>query len=242
MLLRRSVIIPALTSGLLPLLMLLSPLTGQAQATAQPETYRWDAGASLGMAGYLGDANTSKLFSHPSLGVAASMRYLINTRLALRAILTHASLSGSTADMDNVIPALRDEPYSFKSSLTDFQVRGEFNFFAYGIGESYKQLRRVSPYLALGLGVSFASCSGQSSAAMSIPMAIGVKYKVRPRLNLGLEFAMTKLLGDRLDGTTLDDPYLIKSSFLKNTDWYSSLALSISWEFGERCIECNRQD
>lgn len=221
---------------------LLAPLRSAAQATAQPETYRWDIGAGLGMASYLGDANDSGLFSHTSLGAAASLRYLINTRFALRGVLNYASLSGSTADMENVIPALRDEPYSFSSSLTDLQVRGEYNFFAYGIGESYKQLRRISPYLALGIGVSIASCAGSSSAALSIPMAFGVKYKLRPRLNLGLEFAMTKLLGDRLDGPVLDDPYLIKSSFIKNTDWYSTLLLSISWEFGERCIECHRQD
>lgn len=224
------------------LLALLSPLRSAAQATAQPETYRWDLGAGLGMAGYLGDANDSGLFSNTTLGAAASLRYLFNTRFALRTVLNYASLSGSTADMDNVIPGLREEPYSFRSSLADLQVRGEYNFFAYGIGESYKQLCRFSPYLALGLGLSLASCGGSSSTALSIPMAFGVKYKLRPRLNLGLEFAMTKLLGDRLDGPELDDPYLIKSSFIKNTDWYSTLLLSISWEFGERCIECHRQD
>lgn len=234
--------IKALASLLTLLLVLARPAAGTAQATAQPETYRWDLGAALGMAGYLGDANDSRLFSHPSLSAAASLRYLINTRFALRALLTYSSLSGSTADMDNVIPSLREEPYSFKSSLTDFQVRGEYNFMPYGIGESYKQLRRFSPYLALGLGLSVGSCEGKSHAALSIPMAVGVKYKLRPRINLGLEFAMTKLLGDRLDGPVLDDPYLIKSSFLKNTDWYSTIAVSISYEFGERCIACNRQD
>ena len=170
----------ALASLLTLLLVLARPAAGAAQATAQPETYRWDLGAALGMAGYLGDANDSRLFSHPSLSAAASLRYLINTRFALRALLTYSSLSGSTADMDNVIPSLREEPYSFKSSLTDFQVRGEYNFMPYGIGESYKQLRRFSPYLALGLGLSVGSCEGKSHAALSIPMAVGVKNKRSP--------------------------------------------------------------
>ncbi len=232
----------AIATLLTLLLALAAPAGSAAQATAQPETYRWDLGGALGMAGYLGDANESGLFSHPSVSAAASLRYLINTRFALRALLTYSSLSGSTADMENALPGLRDEPYSFKTSLADLQVRGEYNFVAYGIGESYKQLRRLSPYLALGLGLSIGSTSGSSTAALSIPMAVGVKYKVRPRLNLGLEFAMTKIIGDRLDGPVLDDPYLIKSSFIKNTDWYSTIAVSISYEFGERCIACNRQD
>lgn len=211
-----------------------------AQATAQPETYKFDLGAGIGMSGYLGDANESSLFSHPGLAANVSLRYLLNTRFALRAMLNVASLSGSTADMENVLPEAA--VYDFKSNLYDLQVRGEFNFFSYGIGETYKKLSRISPYLALGLGVSMASCQGKNFTAMTIPMAFGVKYKVRPRLNLGLEFSMTKVLGDHVDGPDLSDLYLIKSSFIKNTDWYSTLQFSISYEFGERCVECHRLD
>lgn len=211
-----------------------------AQATAQPEKYRWDLGAGIGMSGYLGDANESSLFSHPGAAGNVSLRYLPNTRFAIRGLLNLASLSGTTADMENVLPL--PAPVDFKSTVYDLQVRGEFNFFSYGIGETYKQLSRFSPYLALGLGVSLSTCDGNSHAAMSIPMAFGVKYKVKPGLNMGLEFAMTKLLGDRADGESLADPYFIKSSFIKNTDWYSTLLLSISYEFGERCVECHRID
>lgn len=211
-----------------------------AQATAQPETYKFDLGAGIGMSGYLGDANESSLFSHPGLAADLSFRYLLNTRFALRGLLNVASLSGSTADIDNVLPG--GAVYDFRSTLYDLQARGEFNFFSYGIGESYKKLSRVTPYLAFGLGISMASCEGKTFTAMTIPMAFGLKYKVRPRLNLGLEFAMTKVLGDHADGPDLSDLYLIKSSFIKNTDWYSTLRLSISYEFGERCVECHRLD
>ena len=219
---------------------LLCPLRGKSQATAQPETYRFDLGAGIGMSGYLGDANESSLFSNPGMAANVSLRYLLNTRIAFRGVLNLASLSGSTADMENVLPG--GAVYDFKSNLYDLQVRGEFNFFSYGIGESYKRLSRISPYLALGIGVSMASCEGKSFAAMTIPMAIGVKYKIKPRLNLGLEFSMTKVIGDHADGAELSDLYLIKSSFIKNTDWYSTLQLSISYEFGERCAGCNRLD
>lgn len=212
----------------------------RAQATAQPEKYRWDLGAGAGMTGYIGDANESGLFSNASFGASVSMRYLLNTRFAMRGLLNIASLSGSTADMENVLPLAR--PIDFKTTLYDLQVRGEFNFFSYGIGESYKRLSRVSPYLALGLGLSLGSGGGNTNVAMSIPMAFGIKYKIKPRLNLGLEFSMTKILGDRADSQALDDPYLIKSSFIKNTDWYSTIMLGISWEFGERCVECHRLD
>ncbi len=98
-------------------------------------------------------------------------------------------------------------------------------------------MKRWSPYLSLGIGMTVASSSGTHIYA-NIPMGLGVKYKLKPRINLGLEWTMTKVFGDKVDGEILDDPYHIKSSFLKNTDWYSTIMLSISYEFGERCKNC----
>lgn len=211
-----------------------------AQTQASVEKYKFDIGAGLGMSGYLGDANESNLFASPGVGMNASFRYLINSRWALRGLLTAASLSGSTADMENVLP--EGKVYEFKSWIYDLGARAEFNFFNYGIGESYKQLSRVSPYLSLGLGVAMSRSGGDSFVAMTLPMGFGVKFKLRPRVNLGMEFTMTKVLGDNADSRELKDLYQIKSSFLKNTDWYSSLMLSISYEFGERCVTCHRID
>ena len=197
-------------------------------------------GVGLGMSGYLGEANESNLFAHPGVGLNASFRYLLNTRWAFRGLLTAASLSGSTAGMTNVLPG--EAVYDFKSWVYDLGARAEFNFFNYGIGERYKRLSRVSPYLSLGLGVVMSSVGGETFVAMGIPMGFGVKFKAKPRVNLGLEFTMTKVFGDNLDGRELADLYLIKSSFLKNTDWYATLMFSVSYEFGKRCVTCHRID
>ncbi len=207
---------------------------------AQPEIYKFDMGVGLGMSGYLGEANESNLFAHPGVGLNASFRYLLNTRWAFRGLLTAASLSGSTAGMTNVLPG--EAVYDFKSWVYDLGARAEFNFFNYGIGERYKRLSRVSPYLSLGLGVVMSSVGGETFVAMGIPMGFGVKFKAKPRVNLGLEFTMTKVFGDNLDGRELADLYLIKSSFLKNTDWYATLMFSVSYEFGKRCVTCHRID
>ena len=224
-----------LLSALVP-----SAASAQDAPVAQPETYKFSLGASVGMTGYLGDANETSLFGKPGFGGNISFRYLANTRWALHAIVGMSSLSGSTADMENVLPGI--EPFDFKSTVYDAQCRYELNFFNYGIGEGYKRLMRFTPYIAAGLGISVASNSSGSAAALSLPIAAGVKYKLRERLNLSLEFSMTKLFGDKADDARLADPYMIKSSFLKNTDWYSALLISISYEFGKRCVACNRQD
>ncbi len=200
-------------------------------------SYKFDAGVHFGMSGYLGDANESNMFKHPGFSAGASFRYIANSRLALRAIFSTASLSGNTLDFEDKFP--NNINYEFSSQVYDLGARFEFNFFNYGIGETYKRMRRWSPYLSLGVGATVANCDGVSSFAMNIPMGIGIKYKLKPRINLGVEFSMTKVLGDKIDGENLTDLYQIKSSVLKNTDWYSQLNLSITYEFGKRCETCH---
>lgn len=214
--------------------------TAYAQTQESVEEYKFDIGAGVGMSGYLGDANESSLFAHPGVAFGGTFRYLINTRWAIRGLFTTASLSGTTADMENVLPEAK--VYDFKSQIYDLGGRVEFNFLNYGVGETYKRLSRISPYLSLGLGVTMSSSGGDTFTAVSLPMGVGVKYKLRPRLNLGLEFCMTKVFGDNVDGKELSDLYLIKSSFAKNTDWFSTIMLSVSYEFGKRCVACHRID
>lgn len=216
-------------------------LTAQAQSTAQEETYKFDFGGGVGLSGYLGDANESSIFHRPGFAGDVSFRYLMNSRMAIRGMLNVATLSGSTEGWENVLPG--NKVYEFKSLLFDLGARFEFNFFDYGIGETYKKLKRWTPYLSLGLGVCLSSYhEGDFSIAPTLPMAVGIKYKIKERWNLGVEFCMTKVFGDKVDSAELTDLYDIKSSFLKNTDWTSSIQVSISYEFGKRCVTCHYVD
>lgn len=208
-------------------------------AEAQESLYKFDFGGSLGMSGYLGDANTSSIFKHPGFTADINSRYLLNTRWAFRAMLGIQTLSGNSADMENVLPG--NEVYTFNATTFDLGIRAEFNFFAYGIGETYKRLNRFSPYLTLGVGMCVSSCDG-TFFAPTLPIGFGVKYKLNPRLNIGAEFSMTKVIGDKVDGAVLNDLTGIKTSFIKNTDWYSRLTIGITYEFGERCETCHYVD
>ncbi len=204
------------------------------------ESYKYDIGAGIGMSGYLGDANESNMFKHPGVNFNATMRYLASPRFAVRGMFNISTLTGNTADWDNVLP--ENKQYEFHATAYELCARAEFNFFPYGMGETYKRLRRWTPYLALGLGVCLSTCDGNTSVAPTLPMGVGVRYKINRRLNLCGEFVMTKVFGDKVDGPDLKDLYTIKSSFLKNTDWYSGICFTLSYEFGPRCATCNRID
>lgn len=220
------------------LMILISALTPQ-RLSAQ-EDYRFDIGGGLGMTGYLGDANTSNLLAHPGWDLEALLRYIINPRWALKTNLYVGGLSGDSADMTNVFPD--GNTYKFSTTFYEVGEMAEFSFFNYGIGPKYRNLKRITPYLTAGLGLMLWQTSGKAGFTVDIPFGIGVKYKLAQRVNLGFEFLMRKTLSDKVDGEVLADPYHIKHAFMKNTDWYSTMTFTISYEFSERCRTCHYKE
>lgn len=218
-------------------LLLISCVT-LSKVAAQESAYKFDMGGQIGMSGYLGDASSS-IFSHPGFAGGITFRYLPDVRWSLRTLANVLAISGDTNGMDDVYPDFAN--FNFKATVIELQERVEFNFFPYGIGETYKRLRRWTPYLAAGIGFSVSTCSSQTNAGFNIPMAFGFKYKAKPRLNLALEFSMTKVFSDHMDGK-LSDLHRIESSFARNTDWYSNISFSVTYEFGERCETCHYVD
>lgn len=214
-------------------------LTGSFSLRAQ-EDYRFDMGGGLGMTGYLGDANTANLWSNPSWDAELLFRYMLNPRFAFKTNFYVGGLRGDSSKMTNVFPG--GETYKFSTTFYELGEMFEFNFFNYGMGESYRKLKRFSPYITAGLGITAWTVGGKMGAAFTIPLGVGVKYKLSERWNLGFEFLMKKTFSDRLDGDSLKDPLGIKSSFMKNTDWFSTMSLTISYEFSKRCAVCNYKD
>lgn len=202
---------------------------------AVAQSYKYEVGPSLGMTGYLGDANNGNVFKHPSFTVGGIFRYNHNTRWAFKANLNYANIRGNSKD--DLIQYPDGIDYDFNSSLIDLGLTAEFNFLNFGRGPMYKKLKPISPYMVAGVGFVFAICDGHNQASFTIPFGIGVKYKHKDRLNVNFEFTMRKEFSDRIDG--LSDLNGIKHSFAKNTDWYSFAQFTVSYEFGKRCIKCN---
>lgn len=226
----------ALTSLILAIAaILLSP----ARLAAQ-EDYRFDIGGGIGMTGYLGDANSSFLWQSPSWNLELLLRYIANPRWAFKTNFYVGALHGDSQKMANVLPT--ENPLKFNTMFYELGEMAEFNFFNYGMGETYRKLKRWTPYITAGLSLLGWQVDGKGGFSMAIPLGVGVKYKLSRRLNLGFEFLMKKTFSDRIDGDNLRDPYLIKSSFMKNTDWYSTMTFTISYEFGLRCAVCNYKD
>jgi hypothetical protein len=205
------------------------------RAQQDPE-YRLELGGGLGLAAYEGDFNENPLKGMQPMATLVA-KYKLNPRMAWGCFLGYTQLKGSSEDAGTYYPDLDIEPIKFKSKVVDFQLRFECNFWAFGTGREYFGAKPWAPFMTFGLGLTFANV-GKSAAGLQLPIGLGVKYKLAKRLNLAAEWVMHFTGTDEIDG--ISDPFNIKSSGLfKNTDCYSVLGVTLTYDLWEKCKTCN---
>lgn len=223
------------TLALLLLILHASLFALHSYAQTEPE-YRAEIGAGLGTMGYLGDLNGNLLKNLQPMGSLVA-RYKMNPRMAVAMSLSYGKLKASASSAGTWDPSTVAEDYSFSYSLFDIGARYEYNFWPYGTGREYRGAQPLTPYITLGVGGTYASARRKVFTA-NIPMGFGVKYKVGPRWNLGLEWLIHFSLSDELDG--VKDPYGIESKgAFKNTDCYTTLQVSLTYDLWAKCKVCH---
>ena len=220
-------------SKILIVLIMLTMTIGT-HAQTEPE-YRLEIGGGIGMVCYQGDFN-GNIFKEPQPMVTLLAKYKFDPRRALALNVSYGQLKGSSTDAKTYYPLTTT--YDFKSKVADVGLRMEYNFWPYGTGFEYRGAKRLTPYVAIGLGMTIAKADGKSATGVNLPIGVGVKYKMSDRLNLTAEWAMHFTSCDELDG--VKDPYGIESSGLfKNTDCYSHLRLTLSYDIWAKCRTCH---
>ena len=217
------------------LLMLAAMLNMNAQTD---DEYLMEIGGGVGFLGYLGDYNN--VFTRDLQPMATLLvRRNLNPYMGLRLAASFGKLKGDERDVKTVYPSTGVTPYSFSRTLTDVSLTYEYNFWPYGTGHDYYGAKRLTPFVFLGLGGTYAGGDGSSVFTANVPIGLGLKYKVGQRMNVGVEWAMHFSMSDKLDGR--NDPYGITSSgMFKNTDCYSVLQLTLSYSFMQKCTTCNK--
>lgn len=222
---------------LVTLLMLCATLTASAQ---QDDEYLMEIGGGVGMVSYQGDFN-GKITSGMQPAGAIVWRRLLNPYMGFRVTGMMGKLKGDATRVETYYPDETTRAYSFDRSLTDVSVTYEYNFWPYGTGRDYRGAKRLTPFVFGGIGATYVSGGEKKVFTANVPIGLGIKYKLKERLNVGLEWSMHFSLSDELDG--MADPYGIKSSgAFKNTDCYSGLMLTLTYSFKSKCRTCNNDD
>lgn len=203
-----------------------------AQAQEEPE-YRLELGAAAGVVTYTGDFNGNLLKGIQPWGALVA-KYRMNPRMAVAFDIGLGKVKGST---DNVKTWYPIDHYAFEHTITEADLRYEYNFWAYGTGQEYRGARRFTPFITLGLGATWYGGENKGMTA-NLPLGAGVKYKIGQRLNLTAEWVIRFTLSDYLDGRK--DVYGIQSSGLfKNTDCYNVIQVALTYDLWAKCKTCH---
>ncbi|MDR0422562.1 MAG: DUF6089 family protein [Proteiniphilum sp.] len=229
----RSVIVSLFVTGLFLMV---------STANTRAQEYRCEIGSAAGTSFYMGDANRTKFYLHPGMAGGILFRYNINFLWSVKAGIFAGSVSGKSEDSGNTFPFAHRA--SFRRTLAELGTQVEFNFFPYSDKYAYLGTKPYTPYLFTGVGATCAT-GVETFIDANIPFGMGFKYKLKNRMNIGIEFSARKLFDDDFDvtekttGWNLDSPYGIKSSVLKNRDWYSFTMVFLTWEFSLREDPCH---
>lgn len=200
----------------------------------------FEIGPTAGGSYYMGDINMHKHFYSPHLNLGLFMKYHINPRIAVRLSGIATKLSAADIDFKNAFQQQRD--HSFETNLVEIASMFEVTFLPYEIGDIKK--KSFTPYIHTGLAVYLASST--QALNMAVPIGMGVKKNIRPRLVVGIEWTFRRTFSDGLDNLigedlkNYDSAYGIninkanrhkQTGFLYTKDWYSFANLTVSYTF-----------
>ena len=204
---------------------------------AQEPEYMFEIGAGGGMSWAYGDINKCKAVYKPSVAADVILRYNANPRWAFESDITTYGIKGDCRDFDDVFP--ESHPQTFDNRVWLLSVRPEFHFWNYGWTNDYREKKHFVPFLTTGIGGGFSTGDGDTGALFALHVGTGAKWKMSPRMNAQLTCLFTRTFGDKADG--ISDPYAVGSNAWANSDWIGSLVLSITFDFKERCLSCNKE-
>ncbi|MCM1108967.1 MAG: DUF6089 family protein [Clostridium sp.] len=217
---------------------------------AQDLEYKMEMGGGFGGCFYLGDAN-SKAYANLGGMFTLLARYRFNPRMVIKANLAMGHIHGEGEDTffpqdaySGTAAGGQRGVSSFSRNVFDLGAQFEFNFWGYGTGQGYRETKRLTPYLLVGMGFTFAPKPVETVFGFNIPVGAGIKYKLKPRLNVGLEWSIRFTTTDNLDvsgadGVKLRDPYGIASSGFKNKDCYSFTTVYLTYDLFPKYRKCN---
>lgn len=179
-----------------------------------------ELGVSIGVSSYFGDLNPdyNLLHARPALGIFYKNH--LHPYISVRAALNYTQLGFDDQWSKNEFQQIRN--LSFETPLIEFSALAEFNFFYFSTGQ---QGKRFTPYLLLGVAGFYYNpytyldgkkyylqpigTEGQkkneykdraySKFSLAIPAGVGIKYWIRPGLNLSVDLLHRFTFTDYLD-------------------------------------------
>lgn len=181
---------------------------------------RFEMGLWGGGSYYIGDLSNGKHFSRTKPAGGAIVRINMSTRASLRFTASYGQVWGDDARSDNSVEVNRN--LNFSSDLWEVAAGVEIDLFKYRINDMEYP---ISPYLFYeiayfrmnpktdyngnefelqplgteGQGTSLSNKGRYSLNQFAIPLGIGVKFNLKPRWAISIEYGIRKTFTDYMD-------------------------------------------
>ena len=206
------------------------------------EEYTKEIGVGVGGNFMLSDCNT-KWYNQMGVTADALFRFVISPRMAVKLMAGYNTVKASTTKVNDFYPTSTTGGatterlnYEAKGGFVDLCGMYELHFLPYGWFRTYLGHYRITPYIQLGLGLTYSTVG--KAFTVNLPIGVGLKWKIARRLNLGLDWTFHFTPSDKLDG--LEAPQGIKSTMFRNKDHYQQTMLTLTYDISPKCPTCNR--
>ncbi len=191
-----------------------------ANSVKSQDTFYGEFALTGGCGFVLGDTNDF-LFKYSQPLAGAYLKYKFNGRWEARLQIDGGFLG-------------YDEELSM--SYTGLQALGEFNFFNYGVKKWEADYSWFSPCLLAGLGAVVYDFGDNTKFGLTLPIGVGLKFKLASRVNVGMYWTVAKVFSDKMDN--MPNPNGSYGKFWNNQDWYSTAQIYLSFNFYKICAPC----
>ena len=209
----------------------------------------YDVGLYLGGTGYVGEIGNKSFFA-PNRGFFGVLGKLnFNDKIAVRGSFVYMQLHGDDRDADDGYRGFgrgKSLFYSFENRNIEGTIALEYTPFQLFSNSSLP----VSPYLQAGFSVLYGdelyyplSAGNEDVVAIdygnqtktAIPLGVGLKAFVSPKIQVGIEYVVHLSSTDNLDGTEPEPDVLApnRMSYFQKNDIYNYLGLTLTYRLGK---------
>lgn len=202
------------------LVLLLTVLTVSLAGAQSSFNTRFEMGFMGGGSYYIGDLNPVKHFVYSKPAFGAIFRLNMTTRYSFRFTGTYGSVYADDADASDPFQVQRN--LNFRSNILELAAGVEIDLLKYRINDmkypvspyffyeiAYFRMNPVTDYNGNEVALQSIGTEGQGTSLndkgryrlnqISIPLGIGVKFNLRKRLAISVEYGIRKTFTDYLD-------------------------------------------
>ncbi len=204
-----------------------------------------ELGIFVGGGNYIGDIGPTDYVKPNEFAFGAMYRWNRSPRHSWRFSIIHSKITSRDEDSDT--PGRFQRDLDFENSITEFSGGLEFSFFDFNLHELETQF---TPYVYTGLSyfiydellydTEVTAKKDHTAGAFAIPMIVGVKTNIAPKLILGFEVGARYTFTDNIDGNNPSDENLAPARFgnINSKDWYVFTGLTLTYTFTEKPCYC----